>query len=406
MRIAYYCNYVGKVFRERYCRDKRFALSGILKSQGIARSFLKAGYEVVIYSPALTICNRFISSFEEREEFEEGTLIIKYPSILSFRKFGFFNNLMLKRLIRNDLRHQHYDVFLYYNITQGAAMSIGMFKNTVKVLEYEDNIFNKNLVGETNKYGGYKKWLFDFIIPRTDGVMSVCMGMLTNGEVPFRILTPGIVNDEVVSSVSNRRNTLKNGVPVKIYLTGGTHYSKGSDLLIGALRYLKTPCSLEIYGNGSFYQKALDELKLVPSYHQVHLNGYMPHSDLMVLLEKDADILINTTRSMGVGAQAAGFPFKMMEYASIGRPIVSSELGKFDEDFNRHVSYYEGEDPEKIAAAIEDVISHYDEKVSLALELQERVLEEFSISGTSRKIDTFIKQILSEKEKRNELGKR
>lgn len=401
MKIAYYCNYVGKDFREKYCKGKKFALSGILKSQGIARALLKAGHEVVIYSPALTVCNRYISSFEEREVFDEGTLIVKYPSMLSYRKCGFLNNIMLKRLIRKDLRKRQYDVFLYYNISQGAAMSIDMFKDSIKVLEYEDNIFNKNLVGETNKYGSYKQRLFDYIIPRTDGVMSVCMGMLSNGEVPYRILTPGIVNDEVVSSVSSRRNALIESKPIKIFLTGGTHYSKGSDLLIGALRYVKTPCSLEIYGNGVFYQKALDELKLVPDYHQVHLNGYMPHGDLMKLLDKEADILINTTRSMGVGAQAAGFPFKMMEYASTGRPIISSELGKFDDDFNRHVSYYEGEDPKKIAEVIEDVISKYDDKVTLALELQKRVLDEFSIGGTSKKIDSFLKQIQSEKQKHN-----
>ncbi len=399
MRIAYYCNYVGKEFISRYCEGKKFALSGILKSQGIARALLNAGHEVVVYSPALTICGRFIPSFVEKEEFEEGTLIIKYPSLLSYRKCGTINSYMLNRMMKKEERKMHYDVFLYYNITAGAAMALQTFKDAIKVLEYEDNIFNKNLVGETRKYSSYKQRLFNRVIPRTDGVMSVCMGMLTNGEVPYRILTPGIVNEEVVNSVSNRRNALKAGSPVKIFLTGGTHYSKGSDLLIGAMKYVKTPCSLEIYGNGVFYQKALDELKLVPGYHQVHLNGYMLHGDLMKLLDKEADILINTTRSMGVGAQAAGFPFKMMEYASTGRPIISSELGKFDEDFNRHVSYYEGEDPKRIAEVIEEVIAHYDEKVSLALDLQKRVLAEFSIKGTSKKIDAFLNLIQKGKAK-------
>ena len=399
MKIAYYCNYVGSQFINKYCLGKKFALSGILKSQGIARAFLKAGHEVIIYSPALTICGRFIPTFTEREEFDEGTLIVKYPPLLSFRKCGPINSYMLSRLMKKDNREKHFDVFLYYNITEGAAMALGTFKDAIKVLEYEDNIFNKNLVGETRKYSSYKQRLFNRVIPRTDGVMSVCMGMLTNGEVPYRILTPGIINEEVVNSVTNRRNCLVAGTPVKIFLTGGTHYSKGSDLLIGAMRYVKTPCSLEIYGNGAFYQKALDELKLVPDYHQVHLNGYMQHGDLMKLLDKEADILINTTRSMGVGAQAAGFPFKMMEYASTGRPIVSSELGKFDDDFNKHVSYYEGEDPKIIAEVIEDVIAHYDDKVSMALDLQKRVLNEFSIDGTSKKIDAFLNTIQKGKTK-------
>ncbi|MDY6250626.1 MAG: glycosyltransferase family 4 protein [Bacteroidaceae bacterium] len=393
MRIAYFCNYVGDEFRRKYCGGKKFALSGILKSQGIARSLLKAGHEVTIYSPALTVCRQFIPQFTEEEHFEEGILVIKYPPLLSFRKCGPINAIRLRQLIKRDVKEEDYDVFIYYNITFGAALLLNIFKNSIRILEYEDNIFNKNLVGEKNKYNRIKLWRYNYVIPRTDGVMAVCMGMLNHGEVPNRILTPGIINEEVINNVSDRKNQLAKGKPVKIFLTGGTHYSKGSDLLIGAMRYVKTPCSLEIYGNGQFYNKALEELKLVPNYHQVHLNGYLPHGDLMKLLDKEADILINTTRSMGVGAQAAGFPFKMMEYASTGRPIVSSELGKFDEDFNRHVSYYEGENPQKVAEAIEDVIAHYEERVSLALNLQKRVLDEFSISGTSKKLNSFLQSI-------------
>ena len=117
----------------------------------------------------------------------------------------------------------------------------------------------------------------------------------------------------------------------------------------------------------------------------------MEHAELVKTLDRDADILINTTRSMGVGAQAAGFPFKMMEYASTGRPIVSSEIGKLNEDYNSHITYYDGENPEVIAATIEDVIAHYDEKVLLALELQKRVLNEYTIEGTGKKLDAFFK---------------
>ena len=94
---------------------------------------------------------------------------------------------------------------------------------------------------------------------------------------------------------------------------------------------------------------------------------------------------------MGVGAQAAGFPFKMMEYASTGRPIVSSEIGKLDEDYNCHITYYDGENPEVIAATIEDVIAHYDEKVLSALVLPKRVLNEYTIEGTGKKLDAFFK---------------
>lgn len=96
---------------------------------------------------------------------------------------------------------------------------------------------------------------------------------------------------------------------------------------------------------------------------------------------------------MGVGVQAAGFPFKMMEYASTGRPIVSSEIGKLDEDYNAHITYYDNEDSKAIANTIEDVITHYNEKVKSALELQKRVLAEYTIEGTGKKLGIFFSAI-------------
>ena len=51
MKIAYLTAYLGKEFMERYGKGKKFALSGPLKSLGIARGMMSAGHEVVIYSP-------------------------------------------------------------------------------------------------------------------------------------------------------------------------------------------------------------------------------------------------------------------------------------------------------------------------------------------------------------------
>jgi glycosyltransferase involved in cell wall biosynthesis len=207
------------------------------------------------------------------------------------------------------------------------------------------------------------------------------------------VLTPGIVNEEVINNVSSRVNKLEEGKPVHVILTGGIHYSKGGDLLVKAMSYIETPCIVSVYGNCNLDDNLKKLIAEVPAKHEFHFNGYMEHAKLIKTLDRDADILINTTRSMGVGAQAAGFPFKMMEYASTGRPIVSSEIGKLDEEYNRHITYYEGEKPENIATAIEDVISHYDERVQLALDLQKKVLNEYTIEGTGRKLNAFLNEI-------------
>lgn len=391
MRIAYLSAYTGKEYTEKYCKGKQFALSGPFKTRGLARAMMSAGHEVTIFSPGLTVANQVIKSFTEVEEYPEGNLTIKYGKCISYRRCSPINEWLTSRLIRKEAIN--YDVFLYYNITLGAALSIGAFKNKIKVIEYEDNIFNKALIGDKNSMESYKRKLYNYLIKRTDGVMAVCLGLQLKDTLKYSVLTPGIVNEDVINNVTTRINKLEKGKPVHIILTGGIHYSKGGDLLVKAMTYIQTPCVVSVYGNCNLDDNLKKLIAEVPEKHQFHFNGYMEHAELIKTLDRDADILINTTRSMGVGAQAAGFPFKMMEYASTGRPIVSSEIGKLDEEYNRCITYYDGENPENIAAAIEDVIANYDERVKLALALQRRVLSEYTIEGTGRKLNEFLNSI-------------
>lgn len=392
MKIAYLTAYLDKEFMEHYGKGKKFALSGSLKSLGIARGMMSAGHEVVIYSPGVTTCNVKIPAFVEYENYPEGKLTIKYCDILSKRRCDPINQLRIAKYLKSEHRKEQFDVVVYYNITLAAAILVKSLDNCLKVLEYEDNIFNKALVGDRNNFVWIKRKLYNRIISRTDGVMAVCNGLMLP-EIQHRVLTPGIINEEVVNNVSTRINKLREGKQVTIILTGGIHYSKGGDLLVKAMKYIKTPCVVKVYGNCNLDDNLKQLIKEVPSIHKFEFNGYMQHAELISTLDRDADILINTTRSMGVGAQAAGFPFKMMEYASTGRPIVSSEIGKLDDDYNSHISYYEGETPEAIATVIENVIANYGEKVNLALKLQKRVLQEYTIDGIGKKLNAFFKSM-------------
>ena len=391
MKIAYLTSYLGKEFIERYGQGKKFALSGPFKSRGIARSLISAGHDVTVFSPGVSTCDAIIPSFTEEEVFPEGKITIKYCNIVSKRKCGIINDVRIARMLR---RHaSEYDVFLYYNIVISAALAIAAFNDKIRLIEYEDNIFNKALVGGKNSFVWFKTKLYNYLIKRTHGVLAVCLGLQLKGTLKYSVLTPGIVNEEVIDNVTSRVNKLEKGKPVHIILTGGIHYSKGGDLLVKAMSFIQTPCIVSVYGNCDLESSLEDLITHVPNKHEFRFNGYLEHAELIKTLDRDADILINTTRSMGVGAQAAGFPFKMMEYASTGRPIVSSEIGKLDEDFNRHITYYEGERPEDIAAVIEDVIAHYDDRVQMALELQKKVLQEYTIKGTGEKLNLFINRI-------------
>ncbi|MBQ9671833.1 MAG: glycosyltransferase family 4 protein [Prevotella sp.] len=391
MKIAYLTNYLGLEFLTKYGKGKKFALSGPFKSRGIARSLMAAGHEVTVYSPAVTTCDAVIPAFTEVEEYPEGKLTIKYCNILSKRRCAPINEWRISRMLRKEARE--YDALVYYNITLSAALSIGAFNHAIKVIEYEDNIFNRSLVDDKISMEGYKRKLYNYLMARTHGVMAVCLGLQLKETLKYSVLTPGIINEDVINNVSNRVNTITKDKPVHIILTGGIHYSKGGDLLVKTMTHIKTPCIVSVYGNCNLDEALKKLIADVPERHEFRFKGYMEHAELIKTLDKDADILINTTRSMGVGAQAAGFPFKMMEYASTGRPIVSSEIGKLDEEYNRHITYYDSEQPEAIAAAVEEVIAHYDEKVQLALDLQKKVLNEYTIEGTGKKLNSFFKEI-------------
>lgn len=399
MKIAYYTAYLGKEFLARYCEGKRFALSGPLKSLGLARAMMAAGHEVTIYSPGITTCNAVVPAFSETETYPEGMLNIKYCNILSKRRCDPVNQIRMARYLKREHKREKFDVIVYYNITLGASLLVKSMRNCFKVLEYEDNIFNKALAGDKNDFEWFKRKMYSRIISHTDGVMAVCNGLMLP-EIHHRVLTPGIVNEEVINNVSARTNKLKKDRPVHVILTGGIHYSKGGDLLVKAMSHIKTPCVVSVYGNCDLNGTMKELMAHVPDRHKFEFCGYMRHEELIRTLDRDADILINTTRSMHVGAQAAGFPFKMMEYASTGRPIVSSEIGKLDDDYNSHITYYDGETPEAIAAAVEEVIANYDSKVQQALQLQKRVLAEYTIGGTGQKLDEFFKTIVSDESER------
>ena len=154
MNIAYFSFYIGPGFAKK-CGVEYMPVSGTLKTQGMARAMLSAGHSVTIFSPGMNAGHKVIPAHEEIITFPEGDLSVVYPKVYSYPRFTPINDISLWLMMRRMMKKENYDVFVYYNITDnsylGSYIYLSLFKKTVRILEYEDNIFMKSLEGDKAK---------------------------------------------------------------------------------------------------------------------------------------------------------------------------------------------------------------------------------------------------------------
>jgi len=91
MKIAYITHFITPTFSEKFCKNKSYSISASLKSTAITRAILKAGHEITIFSPGLTICNKLIKAHTEQIIYPEGEVIVHYPNIISYPKCSLIN---------------------------------------------------------------------------------------------------------------------------------------------------------------------------------------------------------------------------------------------------------------------------------------------------------------------------
>lgn len=133
---------------------------------------------------------------------------------------------------------------------------------------------------------------------------------------------------------------------------------KGLAVLLQAatmLRPMNPPFKILITGNTAKNPALLQLINELNLHEQVILTGFLPHEQLVDIMSVP-DILVEP--KIEHGENIAGFPQKLAEYLSLGKPIVASAIGdltEFLQDRENALLCRPG-DPESMAQALRELM--------------------------------------------------
>lgn len=158
------------------------------------------------------------------------------------------------------------------------------------------------------------------------------------------MLLDGIVDDLDIKRDKDSDNT----IPQVIY-AGLLHEKYGVKLLVDAINSYGNPIILKVFGKGPLesYIKDLNSDK-------IEFFGYVNSNELVLHYEK-ADAFINPRPSQSMFTLYS-FPSKLLEYMSVGAPVITTKLPSISSDLDEYLNYIVNEDIEGIHEILDEVL--------------------------------------------------
>jgi len=166
---------------------------------------------------------------------------------------------------------------------------------------------------------------------------------------------PSLVMNAILNTVDPRvisSESVSDNVFTIVY-AGGLSHDYGIDLLLQAFRQATRPdWRLVIAGSGDLAQRVQAAARSDP---RIEYKGFLDAPG-MAELYRIADVLVNPRLLSSSLAQMA-FPSKIVEYLATGKPVVSTDLPAFDEQFRKQLVIAHSDTPEELARCLDDVAS-------------------------------------------------
>lgn len=138
---------------------------------------------------------------------------------------------------------------------------------------------------------------------------------------------------------------------------GSLSQSRGIYDLLEALNLIKQNVRLKLFGkwdSEAFKRKC----EAHPAWNQVYFGGMIPQNEIIPHI-KHADLGVHMVHD--IGNFTGGLSVKVFEFMASGIPCLTSDTRSKREMFQDRVFYCEPDNPEKIARAVESIITNYPE---------------------------------------------
>lgn len=234
---------------------------------------------------------------------------------------------------------------------------------------------------------GLDRRIARYFVSRSSAVVALAPGLAdAYPEVRRSLIFPGVLGrpwlDRLAAEVESAPAPTQ-ASPLTVLYAGTLSVAYGVDRMLEAAR-LSPQTRFIVLGKGDQTVRIASE-----ALPNVVYGGFVPPEDLPAHLLA-ADILINP-RPSDADFASNSFPSKLLEYASTGRPVLTTRIASIPEALRPCFHYIDEESPAGIVRAIQALAALPEaERVAHARRSRETVIAECSEEAIARSLAAFL----------------
>lgn len=346
---------------EQEYHNPAFRRSGILVQDGIINGLCKQKIKHIVYSL------RPVPSYPNEKRVLFGRKSIHYKNQSNLVLLPFINILIIKSItytfslffelikwsISNRRKRRIILVYNAYSPPLPFVYWIGKLTRSKSVaILYDLGIPPKQLKLSPIKKGIY--WFVEFFakryIPRLDGRIVINENIAkTYGQNNHSLLIDGGISNEVISRLFELKTNV-NRVATRFLIAGSISPINGTRLVGEMLEINNNPNIRIIFaGNG----RDVDFVKYIASKDsRVIYKGMLTLNELFNLY-KEVDVLMNLRVNSEENENL--FPSKILEYLTVGKFILSTNVGHLDKEYGKFCKILYNPTAENLSNAINEI---------------------------------------------------